>query len=245
MQILERWTEPRASGNGLRSRCLAQCDCGDISEYMTDNINRGNTTKCKKCSNLSRAEKHSKHNFSCKSKAQGGKVYYTWNAMKQRCYNPSENRFKNYGGRGIKVCARWLESFDNFVADMGQPPTDDHSIERIDNNGDYCKENCRWADKVEQARNKSNNRVITHNGEALTLAEWALKTGIKRETIAKRLNEGWVVEHALSEKPDSIMTPSGSFKSLAKAAEFYGMSISGIHARIKSDKYPDWFKIED
>lgn len=244
MHIIKSWTEPRASGKGVRGFCIAVCSCGDKSLYLSDNIKSGNTTKCKSCANKSRAEKHARHNLSNKDKDSGGKVYYTWNAMKQRCGNPKNSHYERYGGRGIKVCERWHD-FENFIYDMGMPPTGDHSIERIDNDGDYCKENCRWAEPKEQAKNKSSNRIITLNGESLTLADWAAKTGIKRETIAKRLNQGWRVEHALSDKPDAISTPDGTFKSLSVAAKHFSMSISGVHARIKSENYPDWFKIED
>ena len=163
--------------------------------------------------------------------------------MKARCHNQNSRRYSDYGGRGISVSEDWRNSFETFMKDMGEPPSLEHSIERIDNNGNYCKENCRWATRIEQANNKSNNRVIEFGGVSKTLQEWSRDTGIKRETIARRLNAGWEINHALSKKPPSISTPNGEFDSLSQAAKSHGMSISGIHGRIVSDKYPEWFKL--
>jgi hypothetical protein len=107
--------------------------------------------------------------------------------MKGRCGSPSNRNYKGYGGRGIKVCERWGR-YENFLADMGRRPSPTHSIERKNNNGDYEPENCVWATKKEQGRNKRNNRWFTHDGETLTLSEWARKRGIKRTTLRMRLD---------------------------------------------------------
>jgi hypothetical protein len=92
------------------------------------------------------------------------KAYRAWNNLKKRCNNPNNISFVYYGGRGIKVCRRW-KKFENFIADMGLPPSEKHSIDRIDNDGNYEPSNCRWATREEQANNKSNNKFITHNGQ--------------------------------------------------------------------------------
>ena len=110
--------------------------------------------------------------------------------MKRRCQNPNDKRYMDYGGRGIKVCNEW-QSFARFSSDMGEPPTDKHTIERVDYNLSYCKNNCRWATPKEQANNKRNNRLIYVNGLSKTLQQWADETGIRRETIARRINSGW------------------------------------------------------
>lgn len=98
--------------------------------------------------------------------------YITWKAMKARCYNKGNKQFNDYGGRGIKVCAHWLNSFENFLADMGEKPSPAHSLDRINTNGDYCPENCRWATREEQANNKRSSIMIEYNGKIQTFAQW-------------------------------------------------------------------------
>ena len=118
-------------------------------------------------------------------------THRTWSHMLSRCRHA--NRF--YGGRGIIVCERW-KSFPNFLSDMGLRP-DGKSIDRININGNYEPGNCRWVTQREQCSNMRSNRWITFNGETLTLAEWSERTGIKRETIAYRLNRKWATNIAL------------------------------------------------
>ena len=90
--------------------------------------------------------------------------------MKHRCLNPNAKKYADYGGRGIKICDRWLESFENFYRDMGERPSKKHSIDRIDNNGNYCPENCRWVTMKEQARNKRTNRTMLYNGKKICVS---------------------------------------------------------------------------
>jgi len=121
-----------------------------------------------------------------------------WCKIKRRCYNPDDPAFPDYGGRGIAVCEKWRRSFSAFLADMGVRPSRDHSIDRIDNDGPYSPENCRWATTLQQARNKRNNRYISFNGERLTLSEWAHRLGVTHTSVAKRLESGWPIEQALT-----------------------------------------------
>lgn len=125
-----------------------------------------------------------------------------WRAMRARC-NPSvKTTFgDNYHGRGITVCSEWDDSdagFKTFLDDMGPRPSNTHSIERVDNNLGYSKDNCVWATKKRQARNRSSNRLITFGGETLTLAEWEARTGIHRCAISYRLDHGWSEEDTLT-----------------------------------------------
>jgi len=117
--------------------------------------------------------------------------------MIHRCENPAVWNFHLYGGRGIKVCARWRGSLANFIADMGPRPSRFHTLDRIDANGDYEKGNCRWATAEEQARNRRSNRLVTFRGSRMTLAEACELTGVKYETAKKRLKSGWDTERAL------------------------------------------------
>lgn len=116
------------------------------------------------------------------------RTYQTWLSMIYRCYNVDHASYPNYGGRGIKVCDRWKNSFENFIADKGERP-EGYSLDRIDNDGNYEPSNCRWSTRLEQANNKRNNRFIEINGKTLTVAQWSDETGIPRSTISRRLNE--------------------------------------------------------
>ena len=128
----------------------------------------------------------------------GTPTHMAWVGMRQRCLNPSGNRYHRYGGRGIKVCERWLESFENFLADMGESPIG-MSLDRIDNDGDYEPNNCRWADDSEQNRNRSIAKIVTAQGITMTLPEWSDKTGIPQHVLRNRLyRDGWDTDRAVS-----------------------------------------------
>lgn len=115
----------------------------------------------------------------------------TWSAMRERCNTPSCRNYPDYGGRGISVCDRW-DVFENFLADMGFRPSDNHSIDRIDPNGNYEPSNCRWATRKQQGRNKRNNRLLTVDGMTRTIAEWSELHGVKAGTINARVSRyGW------------------------------------------------------
>jgi hypothetical protein len=117
--------------------------------------------------------------------------------MKRRCLEPKHDEYKNYGGRGIKVCERWL-SFKNFLADMGVPP-EGRTLDRIDNDGDYTPENCRWATTQEQRSNTRANRLLTFRGKTQPLFVWAKETGIQYTVLKARFYNGWPVERLLTE----------------------------------------------
>lgn len=123
-------------------------------------------------------------------------VYSAWHRMRQRCQNPSDRSFKNYGGRGIKVCKRWSR-FESFYRDMGDPWLG-ASLDRINNNGGYYPENCRWADWFTQLQNTRKNVFLTINGETHCISEWSRKRNIHIETIRTRLRKGWDHERAIS-----------------------------------------------
>ena len=126
--------------------------------------------------------------------------YTSWEGMKRRCFNPNHKRYSDWGGRGITVCDRWKNSFENFFADMGLKPTSKHSIDRIDNDGDYCPDNCRWATKEQQVNNRKNNRLITIDGVTLNVKQWEKEKGFKTNVITKRLINGW-------DEIDAVLTP--------------------------------------
>lgn len=117
--------------------------------------------------------------------------YQAWNHMLQRCYNPNDSFYADYGGRGIGVCDQWRHSFESFISDMGDKPSSKYSLDRIDSNADYSPDNCRWADSFTQSQNRRTVVWIEHNGEWRCMAEWSRITGINRRTIAQRYHNGW------------------------------------------------------
>jgi hypothetical protein len=133
-------------------------------------------------------------------KSGRSKEYIAWDHMKQRCINPKDRQFPNYGGRGITVCERWSNSFSDFLEDMGPAPGSEYSIERIDNNKGYSPENCKWALKKEQCNNTRKNVKLTFGGKTLTVAQWADTLLIPRSSLYGRLERGWSPEKALTEK---------------------------------------------
>lgn len=124
--------------------------------------------------------------------------YDAYLQMKRRCYDPSVAKYKIYGARGITVCDSWRESFSNFISDMGPRPTG-YSIDRIDNNGPYSPENCRWATALEQGANTRQNRIITYAGRTLHLGEWARLCEVTTQTLWKRLARGRELSEYLDE----------------------------------------------
>jgi len=132
--------------------------------------------------------------------------YSVWGSMRARCNNPNNKRYPRYGGRGIKVCSRWNEPYNGFlrfVRDMGRRPSPELTIERVDNDGDYEPDNCEWASRKQQARNRATNRHLTIDGETRTLAEWSELHGIHSATISNRLVRGWPPRVAVSAPPMS------------------------------------------
>jgi len=131
----------------------------------------------------------------------GTPEHRTWCRIKHRCYNKNYEGYENYGGRGIKMCDRWVDSFENFYKDMGQRPLDKTSIDRKDNDGDYTPDNCRWSTAKEQNRNRSNARFITMRGTTKLLAEWCDESSVPYTLAQQRLGKGWEAERAIFTPP--------------------------------------------
>ena len=161
---------------------LCRCDCGNEKAIRGSNL-KGEKTKSCGCKNHLGYATHGKTNTS---------EMHTWSSMKARCYNKKNPDYKNYGGRGITICDRWLGSdgFINFIKDMGDKPTPKHSVDRIDNNKGYSPENCRWATQLEQARNTRRNKFIIHNGIPYTITEASKHFSINQPSITKNLQNG-------------------------------------------------------
>ena len=163
-----------------------KCSCGTEKSVRASLLRNGTVQSCG-CWRVERMRKHDKVHT---------RVYTIWVNIVQRCTNPKVRVYPAYGGRGITFQDSW-KTFSGFYADMGDPPSDAHTLERNDVNGNYCKENCRWATIEEQMINKRNNHVITYDGRTQILAQWAREIGVHHTTIRNRLLKGWSVQEAL------------------------------------------------
>jgi hypothetical protein len=192
-QVFEMLTVMEYAGSKKTSTYyLCQCSCGNkITTTRRWLINgRAKSCGCSKNNFISRS--NTRH-----GESQPGKKtveYMTWNGIKNRCYNEKDHNYDKYGGRGISVCSRWIESYDNFLSDMGRRPPGKYSLDRIDNNKGYSPDNCRWATNKEQSRNTRTNRIIEFKGQEMTLTEWSETLGLKVFTLAMKLKSKTIPE---------------------------------------------------
>lgn len=232
------------------------CTCGDTFirnfSYMERKYNHG----CLACSIEYTAD--TKRKFKVKHR----RLYSTWKSMNYRCKNEKAPYFKDYGGRGIKVCSRWcdsdLEGFENFYDDMGTPDTG-LSLDRIDVNGNYEPSNCRWATLTEQANNTRTNHVVVYEGVSYTVTQLARKFNIKPNTLEYRLLRGWSIEDAVSGSRDTPWVRPYSEKltdlefnrlliqrfqeqeSLTKLSTLYGISTGNLSRMFRKQKVLDYY----
>ena len=172
-------------------RWTFKCDCGRVVTTVLSEVVRGKSKSCGCFRHESLVASHTTHGMSFSPE------YRSWVEMKRRCYNHKSIGWKNYGGRGITVCERWINNFKAFLDDMGLQPFGT-SIDRIDSNGPYCNENCRWATAREQGSNRKSNRLLTMWGFTFTLGKWAAMYGLNKSTLLARVNRGWSLSKALT-----------------------------------------------
>ena len=183
---------PNKNG-GAAVKCL--CDCGKHRTFPACLV-FGNVPKFAACNLNGCRQVNVKHGAKL-----GGKVvpeYCVWSQMIQRCTNSKNEKFPIYGGRGIGVCERWKD-YQNFILDLGQRPSPSHTIERRDNNRGYEPDNCFWATREQQGRNRRTNRFLTANGTTLTVVEWAEKIGVNPDFLHSRIGYGWSDERIINE----------------------------------------------
>ena len=185
----------------LKTFWMCKCDCGKEISVRADSLKEG---KIKSCGCWSFEKERYNPSFVLKEiynikEASESREYKTWKNIKERCYNKKCKHYHSYGGRDIKVCDKWIENFQAFYEDMGLKPKG-KSLDRIDNNGDYSPENCRWATPKEQCNNKRFNVHLTINGETKTITEWSRITGVIFATILTRHRRGLSPEECISTK---------------------------------------------
>jgi hypothetical protein len=187
-------------------RC--QCACGRVVLVKGSLLRDGNTRSCgclRRETTSARTLKHGQARYD-----SGGRTheYSLWLNMRQRCSNPKAREWKHYGGRGITVCDRWQQSFEAFYEDMGPKPVDKrgrkrnlYSLDRINNDGPYCRENCKWSTQSEQVLNSSNARNVTFLGRTMSISQWEMAHELPNSMVRQRLNAGWSVERAILTPP--------------------------------------------
>lgn len=190
LTVLERDCNDKTSTN---ARWICRCDCGGYTVVKGCYLTNGATKSCGCLQREIAVDCNTKHGH------RDERIYSIWRGMRNRCKNSNIPNFGDYGGRGIAVCEEWVNDFMSFYSwSMENGYSDELSLDRIDNNGSYSPENCRWATRIEQASNKRNNRFLRHNGEIHTIAEWGRIIGIDQVTILKRVKLGWSDEKILT-----------------------------------------------
>ena len=188
-----------ALNKGKLTSWKCKCDCGNEAIVYTNNLRRGHTTSCG-C-----------FKFATRNKTHGyrkTRLYKVWCDIKTRCYNPNNFDYPRYGGRGITMCNEWKDdfvAFHDWAIDTGydkNAPRGQCTLDRIDVNGNYCPENCRWIDIEQQQNNRRDNVLIEYNGEIKTMAQWSKYLNLSYEMIRQRIQlYGWSVERAFTEPP--------------------------------------------
>lgn len=183
----------RAENVGYNTRWNCICDCGNKTITTSYNLTKGRSKSCG-CLSLEKMNKtNTKHGY------KHARLYRIWCGMKKRCYNTKYEYYNRYGGRGIAVCEEWKSSFINFKNwAIKNGYKDNLEIDRIDNNGNYEPNNCRWEDRINQVRNRSNTIKLKNNGEEKTLIEWCKKYNINYKLAHARYKKGWNFEKIFS-----------------------------------------------
>lgn len=223
--------EPLDNNFNSNTTWKCQCACGNTWNVKAGHLKSGNT---KSCGCLKR-EKSTANGHANKTHGLTKTVEYkTWSAMKRRCYNPETESYSDYGARGITVCERWKNSFENFLADMGKRPSNEHSIERINVDGHYEPGNCKWGTIDEQNNNKRTSVHFVMDGEKLSLTQIARKYDIPIATLVSRIyRDKLPIEEAVLKIANRrLVTFKGETKTVGEFARQYGINYGTLRDRL-------------
>lgn len=194
-----RWTviEKADSLDDRNTFWLCECNCENHTRKIIrhSSLTSGNSKSCGCLSSEEASKRVSTHRMS------GSRLHNIWKSMKERCYNSNHSQYKDYGGRGISICEEWKNdfmSFYNWATNNGY--ADNLTIDRTNNNGNYCPENCKWSTRKEQGNNQRTNHLLTYNNKTQTISQWADEVGINVRTLRTRISRGWSVQDALFRK---------------------------------------------
>ena len=191
--MIVRELELRRSAGSVKRWFLCQCKCGKECEVRMGHLRSGHTNSCG-CLVVTPAGTHAVYHG-----MEDSPEYHVWRGVKQRCYRKRARGYANYGGRGIKMCDRWRQSFKAFIDDMGARPSPEHQLDRYPNqDGDYEPGNVRWATRAEQNRNRKDNVMLEFRGERMCLTDWAKRAGMTKGTLRSRLLSGMTIQEALT-----------------------------------------------
>jgi hypothetical protein len=210
-----------------------RCVCGQVRDVLQDNLIYGRSRSCG-CFNRDGKHRitHGKSN---------SPEYMAWRSCRERCNNPNIPGYRNYGGRGITICDRWLNSFENFYADMGPRPSPKHSLDRIDNDGNYEPGNCRWATTKQQSRNRRNNIIVTYDGDDMCLRDFANLVGKNPNLLTKRVKKGAasIVEAASEPTRERFrfLTYNGVTRNVTEWARHIGITSDALLQRLHKLKW--------
>lgn len=196
-----------------KSTFMCRCDCGNETVVIGGNLCSGIAKSCGCLRNQRTRERMTTHGMSHHP------AYGRYALMLDRCYNTECDEYHNYGGRGIYVCDRWRKSIKAFLQDVGEPPSHTHSIDRINNDGPYEPENCRWATKTEQNINRRVTKWFRRNDVVMCESEWSKSLGMKKDGVSARLRRGWDLEKALT----TPAIPKGKY---SRASDSYRTVVS-------------------
>lgn len=240
LKVQSNFPPYRYESGYICSRVLCLCTCGNIVVVHNVSLTRGLTLSCGCYARELARNSTSNISHGHTRKHTRSSTYRIWTGMMTRCRNPNAVNWPLYGGRGITICERW-NRFENFLADMGNRPIG-HSIDRINCNGPYSPENCRWIPKREQAKNRRSNRIFTIKGITGCLSDLANKFGIQKGTVGRRLRYGHSPDEAfllpvLNNR--KIYTVKGMTGCVSQLARTFGIGKETVRYRLKSGASPE------
>lgn len=213
---------------------LYKCNCGNIKRIRAKDVKDCKTKSCGCLKQSMKGQLHPSYKHGLTAKIP---EYGIWQSMIRRCHNKTDKTYQFYGARGIYVCDRWINSFTNFYQDMGQRPSEKYSIDRIDNNKGYYKENCKWSTSKEQSNNRRKCKYINYNNKTQTIKQWSEELGIPEETIHSRIKKNVDIDTALGKKNlvKKMITFNGETKSIKEWSDIVGIKYSTLVARLKKN----------